>query len=255
MAKKSLAVWILFSAIAASLGAQGLPPAEQYHIRGEYSWWWPKLGADLQKGDNGTVTNATEDLGATDDRTYIIAATLRAGASHKLSGTYTKLDYTGDVTQHSTIRYDNQTFFDGTRVVSSLKGAYYGGQYEYDFAKGQQGYVGALLGARVLDLDVVLVAPVEARRALESVSVVRPILGVTARGYVGSRVSIGGTFGGMTVGSRGYVLEFEATAQLHLFERIAIKGGYRSFKVKDLQGTSLLQFRDEGGTLGLELSL
>jgi hypothetical protein len=234
---------------------QELPSPEYYHVRGEYSWWWPKLGGEIQKGLSGTITDVTDDLGVTDQSTWELRATARFGASHKLSGTYTQLDYDGDITNHATVRYGDQVYFEGTRLLTSMKGGYYGGQYEWDFAKGPWGFFGGVLGARLLDLDVLLVAPIEARREQESVRVWRPILGVTGRGYLGKRLSIAGTFAGLTVGSRGYALEFEATAQFHIFDRLAIKGGFRSIKVKDETDTTFIEFRNNGGTLGVELSL
>lgn len=253
--RSALAVVLLVVAAAGSAAAQELPPPEQYHLRGEYLYWWPKLGAEVSKGESGTVNDVSSDLGVADDSTFELRGTLRAGASHKLSGTYTKLDYAGDLTSHPTVRYGSQTFFPGSRLVTSMKGGYYGGQYEWDFVKGQQGFVGAVLGARLLDLDVVLVDPGAARREQDSVRIWRPLLGVSARGYVGRRLSLAGTLAGMSVGSRGYALEFEATAQIHLFERIGLKGGFRSFKVKEETGSRLIDWRDNGGMLGVELSL
>jgi hypothetical protein len=250
-----LVLLVTLGAGAVPAAADELPVAEQYHIRGEYAWWWPKLGSEISKGEDGTLTNVTDELGIGDDKTWAVRATLRAGASHKLYGTYTQLDYLGDVTDHSTVRYGGQTFFRGTRLVTSMKGDYYGGQYEWDFVKGGKGFVGAVLGARVLDLDVVLAAPEEARREQEKVTAVRPVVGVAARGYLGRRVSIEGMFAGLSIGSRGYAIEFEASAQIHLFDRVAIKGGYRSFKVKDDNGSTFIEFRNEGGIVGVELSL
>jgi hypothetical protein len=248
---------VLLFALGAAIPAlsQELPEPERYHVRAEYAWWWPKLGSEISKGEDGTVSNVMDDLGVADERTWEIRATFRAGASHKLFGTYTSLDYLGDVTDHPTVRYGSQTFFGDTRLVSTMKGAYYGGQYEFDFAKGTWGFVGGVLGARVLDLDVVLAAPAEARREQEKVQVVRPVVGVSGRGYLGKRVSVAGTLAGLTIGSRGYDVEFEASAQIHLFDRIALKGGYRSFKVKDETGSSLIEFRNNGWTVGVELSL
>jgi hypothetical protein len=248
---------VLLLALGAAVPAvsQELPEPERYHLRAEYAWWWPKLGSEISKGEGGTVSNVVNDLGVTDERTWEVRATLRAGASHKLSGTYTPLDYLGDVTDHPTVRYGSQTFFGDTRLVSTMKGAYYGGQYEWDFAKGPWGFVGAVLGARVLDLDVVLAAPVEARREQEKVQAVRPVIGVSGRGYLGKRISVEGTLAGLSIGSRGYDVEFEASAQIHLFERVALKGGYRSFKVKDETDSSLIEFRENGWTVGVELSI
>jgi hypothetical protein len=256
MAQRSSALAVLLVVSAAgSAATQDLPPPENYHLRAEYLRWWPKLGAEVQKGEEGSLTNVTSDLGVLDEGTFELRGTLRLGASHKLSGSYTRLAYVGDVTEHPTVRYGSQTFFPGTRLVTSMKGGYYGGQYEWDFVTGGQGYLGAVVGARLLDLDVLMVAPVEARREQESVRIWRPVVGVSARGYVGQRVSIAGTIAGLTLGSRGYAIELDVSAQIHLFDRIAVKGGYRAVKVKDVRGSSRIEFRDNGGTIGVELSL
>jgi len=256
MAQRSSALAVLFVVSAAgSAAAQELPPAENYHLRAEYLRWWPKLGAEVQKGEEGSLTNVTNDLGVPDEGTFELRGTLRLGASHKLSGSYTRLGYTGDVTEHPTVRYGSQTFFPGTRLVTSMKGGYYGAQYEWDLATGGQGYLGVVLGARLLDLEVLMVAPAEARREQESVKVWRPVVGASGRGYVGSRLSLAGTLAGLTLGSRGYAIELDVSAQIHLFDRIAVKGGYRAVKIKDLRGSTLIEFRDNGATLGVEVSL
>ena len=250
-----LLAFVLAAGAPGPAASQELPDAERYHVRGEYVWWWPKLGSEIRKGDAGTITNVTDDLGVEDERTWELRGTLRAGASHKLFGSYTTLDYGGDITDHPTVRYGSQTFFPSTRLVTSMKGGYYGAQYEWDFAKGQWGFMGAVLGARLLDLDVLLVAPVEARREQESVRVWRPVVGVSGRGYLGKRVSVAGTLAGLTVGSRGYAIEFEASVQIHLFDRVGLKGGYQSFKVKDDTGSTFIELRNNGAFAGIELSL
>jgi len=256
MLQRSLLL-VLVLASGGPLYAQGqeLPAPERYHLRAEYWWWWPDLGAEIRNGAGGTLSNVEDDLGVGNQRTFELRGTLRAGESHKLAGSYTQLDYDGDITEHATVRFGSQTFFSGTQILSSLKGGYYGAQYQYDFAKGPWGFFGGLAGARLLDLDVLVVAPAEARRDVQSLHVWRPVIGVSGRGYMGRYVSIAGSVAGLTVGSRGYCIEFDASLQIHIVNRVGLKAGYRSFRVKDDTEGSFLEFRDNGATVGIELSL
>ena len=140
------------------------------------------------------------------------------------------------------------------RVVSSFKGGYYGASYEWDFVRGSRGYLGALIGARMLDIDALVSAPDKGVREINQVRTFAPALGVATRLYAG-RMSLESEFAGMSMGSRGSLWEFEISGRAHIPDRLAVEGGYRSIKLKGEDGPDNGDILLKGWNFGLELSL
>jgi hypothetical protein len=236
------------------------PAAENFRIRLEYRWFETELQGDAAKGFAGipgTPFDVKDDLLMGDDRTYEIRGAIRVGAKWKLRGSYTSLDYKGDVVLVNRIRFDDTTFNAGEQVASSLKGAYYGGDLEYDLILHKSGYLGVTGGARAPDVDFVLSAPASGKRELGTERPVCPVVGLVGRIYAG-RLSLeasGSTFAKI---SGRKTIEFEGSARIHLSDRFAISGGYRyiSFKAEsDGDLGDLADFQIKGWTYGLEVGL
>jgi hypothetical protein len=81
-----------------------------------------------------------------------------------------------------------------------------------------------------------------------------PSLGAAARVYAG-RLSLDGELSGLSIGSRGTVVEAQASARVHISDRLAVQGGYRMIKMKAEDGLDLGDVRLSGFTFGVELSL
>jgi hypothetical protein len=141
-----------------------------------------------------------------------------------------------------------------SRVITSLKGAYYSGEYEWDFVKRPSGFVGLLVGAKVFDLDAVLVAPVQGLREADTLRLPIPVLGLAARTYYG-RLSVHGEVSGLTIGKRGYLYEVDVAVRVHISDRLGLGGGYRRLSLKGEDEPDLVKVQTGGWHFGAELSL
>ena len=237
--------------------AQGLPPAEVYKLRLEYREFRPSLTGEVQKGFGGipgTLLDLETDLGLENKRTFAILGTLKLAAGHKLRGSYTPFSYRGDVTARRTFDFDDSRFERFTRVVTDLKGGYYTGEYEWDFIRGSTGYLGLLVGAKVIDTDALIVGPNEGIREQETIRGPIPVAGATARVYTG-RLSFEGEFAGLSIGKRGFLFELDTTARVHISDRLAIGAGYRLVSSRGEEDLKFFRLRLRGWQFGLEISL
>lgn len=255
---------LLAAVLAAAAGvgearAQGyaLPSQEAWKLQGAYRWWEPDLRGTIQKAGievEGTEIDLPGDLGFEEGQSFQITGALQFKPGVKLRGSYTKLSLDGDVEVERVLRYGDVTFFRGTQVVSTIRGEYWGGDLEFDFAKGSWGYAGVLLGARYLDADYVSVAPATSERVQEPFEVVVPTIGLAFRYYAG-RMSLSGEGAGLTIGESGTAWELDGSARLHISDRLSLLGGYRLFSVKTEKDVDLFELRESGFYFGAELSL
>lgn len=248
---------LLLLALPASGLAQILPAPEQYHLRVEYREWRPNLDAQIQKGfgeAEGTLLDLKTDLAVLDERTWDVDATLKLSPGFKLRGSITPLDYKGDTAAPFTFDFGNVTYPRGTRVLSTVKGHYYTGAFEWDFVKRSEGFFGVFLGAKIFDVDAVVVDVDQNQRVVETGRLPIPVLGVAGRYYAG-HLSLEGEFSGLTIGDRGHLWELDASARLHLSDRLAVQGGYRRITLEGKDQRDFVSFRLAGWTFGVELSL
>jgi hypothetical protein len=247
---------LMLCLVPAAARPQELPAAERYHLRGEYWWWDVNLTSDLQKGfgdDPGTLISGEDTLGLTGGGTNMIRGAIRFGASSKLRGSWTQLDYTATQAVPYTFTFGGETFFVGDSVTTRVKGSLYTADFEYDFVKRREGYMGFYLGALVLDSDSVLVSG--SKQVSQTGQVPMPMIGVCGRTYYGRRFSFEGELGGGTIGSRGKAWLFSATARFHLSDRLAAVGGYRKLHMKGDDERDSLDVRFSGWLFGGEFSL
>jgi hypothetical protein len=233
------------------------PAPENYGLRLEYREYRPGLTGDVRMGadgDEGTLVDMVDDLGIEDERTFDARLTLKIKTGHKLRGGYMPIDYNGDQPAPRNFTFKGTTYFRADRVVTTLKGSLYSADYQWEFYRGERGFVGALLGARLFDVDTVIVDVDQGEREQDSRFAPIPVIGVMGRGYAG-RVSVEGEFAGLTVGSLGSFYEFETAARLHLSDRLAVMGGYRVLKLNAKDDPDAVNFRMGGWQFGLELSL
>jgi hypothetical protein len=268
MARRSLRNFALWAAAAlpVALGApdaalaqiEDYPSQERYFLRVEYREFRPGLDAELVHGSaakEGTPIDLSRDLGVEDERTFEVRGAIQIKRGHKLRLSYTPLDYGGELAEsRKNFTYGDTDFQRFERVVSSFKGGYYGASYEWDFIRGPRGYLGAVLGARMIDIDSVVAAPERGRREIDTVRTPVPALGAAGRAYAG-RLSLEGEVVGFNMGSRGSLWEFEASARMHVSDRLAVQGGYRRISIKGEDGRDNGDIKFKGWQFGLELSL
>lgn len=255
-----LPVLLMAPAAARAQGQQfeDYPSQEKYHLRVEYREFRPKLESTIQHGNanaDGTPLDLMRDLAVVDKRTFEIRGALQIKRGHKIRGSYTPLDYRGEMAEaRRDFLYGDTQFQRFERVVSTFKGGYYAAEYEYDFAKGPKGYLGAVLGARMLDLDAVIAATERGRREIDTIRTPVPVLGISSRAYTG-RFSVEGEFAGFSLGSRGSLWEIETAARFSVSDRLAVAGGYRRLSIKGEDGHDNGDVKLKGWHFGLELSL
>lgn len=233
------------------------PPPERYGLRLEYREYRPSLTGDLQfgaNGEEGTLIDVVDDLGIEDKRTFDARATLKIKTGHKLRGAYMPIDYDGDHEAPRNFTFKDTTYFRDDRVVTSIKGWLISGDYQWEFYRGPRGFVGALIGARLFDVDAVLVEVEEGGREQESTRTPIPVIGIAGRGYAG-RLSFEGEVSGLSAGSLGSYYEFETSARIHISDRLAVQGGYRVISLTGKDEPDELKLRMGGWQFGLELSL
>jgi hypothetical protein len=237
-------------------GAQELPSAERYHLRGEYWHWGVNMESELQKGfgdDLGTVISGEDTLGLTGGGSNMIRGAIRFGASAKLRGSWQQLDYTGSQVSPETFTFGEDTFFAGDPVTTRVKGAIYTGDFQYDLVKRREGYLGFYLGALYLDSDSVLVSG--SKQVAQTGKVPLPMIGMSGRTYYGRRLSMEGEIGGGTIGDRGKAWLLSFTVRFHLSDRLAAVGGYRRLSLKGHDERDSLDVHLSGWLFGGEFSL
>jgi hypothetical protein len=234
------------------------PTQEQYFLRAEYREFRPTLTGEITHGTParaGTPLDLDDDLGVDDKRTFEVRGAIQFKRGHKIRASYTPLDYVGAVPEsRRPFIYGGTEFQRFDRIASSFKGTYLGASYEWDFVKGPRGYLGAVLGARLLDLDALVAAPDEGRRELDTLRSPAPALGLASRVYFG-RTSLEGEFVGFSLGERGSVWELELAARIHISDRLAGMGGYRRISLKGADDEDDGDIKIGGWQFGLELSL
>ncbi len=253
--------WTFFAALVLSLvsaaaWAQELPSAERYHFRGEYWRWDVNLTSELQKGfgdDPGTLISGQDTLGLDGGGTNVARATIRFGQSAKLRGSWTQLDYSASQEIPQTFTFGDETFYAGDTVVSRVKGALYSFDFEYDFVKRPQGFMGIYLGALYLDSDSVLVSG--AKQVTQTGKVPLPMIGMNGRTYYSRRFSFEGEFAYGTIGSRGSAWLASFTMRFHVSDRLAAVGGYRRLSMKGHDDRDSVDVKLSGWLFGGEFSL
>jgi len=250
-----LATLVLLPCVAA---AQTGPPQENFIVRGEYRWWWPGLEEQIQKGPNdvpaGTLLDGTEDLGITDQRRWEVRGTIRFGQSFKLRGSYTDVEYDGSATPATPFTYGGSRFSVGQTVETSQKGAVYTADLEFDFVRRPQGYAGVTLGAKLLDVDTLILSPNSGVRETDTNRVPSPSIGLTSRMY-SKHFSFEAEISGLTMGDRGKAYEVQTTLRLHISDHLAVSGGYRRISFEGTDGATFTDFKLRKFFAGVELSL
>lgn len=246
---------------AAAEAQAELPAAEQYHVRLEYLWWSPALSGELQKGFSereGTLLNAQADLGIERQGANLLQGTLRLGKGWKLRGSWTPLDYRGDVVADSAFVYGTTVVAPGQRVVTSLSGNYSTAALEWDPLERSRGFLGVLLGVKYFDVDTTLVAvadDVTISRVAETDRLPIPVFGLAGRVYVTERISLEGELSGLPAGERGHLFELLLAGRGHLSDRIAGTLGWRKLALEGRDGRDYLKIGLSRWTFGVEISL
>jgi hypothetical protein len=243
--------------VAGPLVAQEVPSPEAYRLRGEYEQWYPNVAGLVLNGTStqpGTELDLKNDLGVQDKKTFQIAGALQFHPGHKLWGSYTRLDYNGDANAQRDYTFGHTTYAFGTHVLSTLRGSSSSAGYEWDFVRAPTGYLGLVLGAKLLSIDGSLVAPDLSLREDKTFKATLPVLGLAGSAYVG-KMSFSGEASGFTLGKRGNLYELAGMAHFHLSDRLAIGAGYRFLHAKSEVDFERVQVKMSGWQFAAQISI
>jgi len=235
-----------------------LPTGEQYRLRLEYLWWSPQPSGQIQKGVSeieGTLLDVETDLGIEKAEANAVRGSLRLGESWKLRGSWTPLDFGGDVAADQAFAYGTTVVLADQRVVTSLKGNYFTSELAWDFVRRPSGVLGLLIGVKYFDVDVLLVNADTESRVAETERLPVPVLGLAGRAYLGQRLSVEGEVSGLPAGDRGHVWEVLLAARVHLSDRLAGTAGWRKLVIEGKDGRDFFSLALGQWTYGVELSL
>jgi hypothetical protein len=253
-------VGVLVSATAVRAQHQGLdelPSAERYTVRAEYLWWKPPLEGEIQKGlgdVEGTLLDTQADLGIGEGTTNQIRAAFRLGRSWKLRGSWSPIDFRGDVSARQFFVFGTTAARAGDRVVTTLKGNYFTGDLEWDFLRRPGGFLGATFGAKYFDVDTLLLDVDTSSRVTETQRLPIPVVGLAGRAYLW-RLSAETEFSGMAAGDRGHVWETLIALRFHVSDRLAATGGYRRLVLEGKTSRDYMHLDLGTWTYGVEISL
>ncbi len=249
---------LLLALAPAALAQSELPPAERYKLRVEYLWWSPGLVGEVQKGfsDNeGTVLDVQADLGIPDNGANLLHGSLRLGQGWKFRGSWTPLEYQGDVLAARAFTYGTTVVVPGQQVKTLFKGNYFTSEIEKDLVERPQGFLGLLLGVKYLDVDAVMLNVDTQSRVAQNQQLPLPVLGLAGRAYLGEHLSFEGEFSGLPAGDRGHVYELLLAGRAHLSSRLAGTIGWRKLEVQGKTSRDYFKLGLSAWTFGVEISL
>lgn len=253
-----MAAGIVLLGLPALARAQYTGSAEDYTLRLEYLFWSPRPQGELQKGlgsAEGTLLDAEADLGLSSAKTNAARGTFRLGGPWKLRASWAPVDFGGDQGAPRPFTYGTIVAQTNERVVTSIKGNLVTTDVEWDFASRPSGFLGAFVGVRLFDVDVLVLDADTATRVADTHRVPIPVLGLVSRTYAGRHLSFEGELSGMTIGSRGHLWEWLLAARVHVSDRLAATGGYHSLRVEGRDERDFFSLRLGTWTFGVEISL
>ena len=231
------------------------PPAERYRLRLHYNTSKPQLTGDTRKGTaDADFIDFNDDLGFQDKRTFDARGIIQFRRGKKLRVSYTALDYQGDQDAPKTFTYGGTRYERFTRVRSSAKGAYYSADIQWDFVQRPWGFLGLIVGAKAIDVDVNVVDVADNVREVDTFRVPIPVAGIAGRAY-SQKFSLEGEVSGLTIGARGHMYDANGTVRFHVSDRLALQTGYRLLKLTGKDNNDELKLRMAGWQFGIELSL
>jgi hypothetical protein len=231
------------------------PAAERYRLRLHYNTTKPELTGDTRKGtEDSDFIDFKDDLGFEDKRTFDARGIIQFRRGTKLRASYTMLDYTGDQDAPKTFTYGGTRYERFTRVRSSAKGGYFSADIQWDFVQRPWGFLGLIVGAKGIDVDVNIVDVADNVREVDTYRVPIPVAGLAGRAY-SQRFSVEGEISGLTAGDRGHMYDAQGTVRFHVSDRLALQAGYRLLRLTGKDGNDELNLRLQGWQYGVELSL
>ena len=227
--------------------AQG--PGENYHVEFGAMFWAPQPGIVILSGSVAPLTDAgvdfVKEFNLENERFTEFRGVLKGG-KHKLRISRVPFKYEETATLQQDVVFAGRTFPAGTEVTADLSWDLWRYGYEYDFAKGDGGYIGFLAEVKQNNVtaDLRLGSSPRSGASLTDINFAAPQLGIVGRGYPHRNISITAEFTGLKVPGfirerftdaeefEAHFIDFDIYATVSITRFLGIQGGYRMLSVE-----------------------
>ncbi len=207
------------------------PPAfALVDIEGRY--WFSDIDGNIRLSDGGVGTNIdlVRDLGVDDDDFFDARITLELG-SHRLRYGFMPLKWEGRNTITTDIEFGDETFSEDADVASELRIDYHRLGYQYNIIDTLGNHLGVIFEIKYFDGKASLKAPSVPLEETETFQAPLPTIGLSAQAALPFLLSVGGEVTGITLGSKAYLVDAEASVNFEPLPFVVISGGYRYFRL------------------------
>lgn len=240
------AVFLLFSSVRGE--------DEKFSVEGRY--WIPSFSTSLRVGDSqDSPTKVDEDMLDLKRKNFLdLRASFKLAEKHALRLGYTPINYKGSTVITETIRFGDQVFAAGNLVESKLKLDYLRLGWLMNLIDNKKGLrLGGILEVKGYMAKASLEAPQQPAKHTYKLRVGVPTIGGLLEAEINRYVGLYAEATGVTVGSRGYLLDGEAAMRFSFHKNFQIQGGYRMYSVKFKRSDDYFRLRTDGPYLGLRL--
>ncbi len=191
---------------------------------------------------NGTLLDFKRDLGLNNQTFPEAHLTVRLAPKHKLRGEYIPIFYKQTAVIASTFNFNGQTYKAGDTVESTMHWNEWQFAYEFDPLVVDRGYIGGVVA--VSSMNVSGATADSAQSGTASVNILMPGLGVTARYYAASKLSVTGDFmffdlPGSETSTHARSVDISGYATFNFNKHIGAQVGYRSYDASHVWGSPL----------------
>lgn len=223
----------------------------------EGRFWMPDLKGRVKITDHdiGTTVDLREDLDIKDENYWEKRITWYTGPNSKIRIAYTQANYEGDEILQRTIKFGEETYTVGTRVVTDVDLRYIrlGWAWQFINIGGGTLKLGTLLEGKGFWGKAAIEAPDLVTPIKESARYIfgLPTLGLALNIRPHKILDIFAEGSGMTAGSYGFVYDAEAGIKLIPIKILSIMGGYRIMEFRVESDDDFVKARAHGPFVGV----
>jgi hypothetical protein len=218
------------------LSATAAPAAAQDHVveLGLMSWG-PSPGLTLSSeglvGSSISEVDFVREFGIVDKSFPNFRVAL--GRSHKFRLSHAKFSYEPETVIQRTLTFQGRTFALNTPASADIKWDLWTFGYEWDFVSRERGFFGLVADLKYNKIKASIDSPALGSPAATDTTAPVPTIGVAARSYIGSVITVGGEYTGLKIGSGDFDVkftDFDINAAIVPSPRIGVGAqvGYRS---------------------------
>jgi hypothetical protein len=223
----------------------------------EGRYWMTNLSAEAKvtQAGKGTDIDLKSDLGLADKNFPYGRFTFFVSPNHRLTLSYTPINFKTDSTINRTVEFDGQTYTADTRVVAALDLQYFrfGWAYQFVNLEGGKFKFGTLVGVKGVQGDVSLAAPDLAIDNAWKFTAWLPTLGLAMDINPTPFLNIFAEISGLPAGQYGTIWEAEAGIKFIPFKNFSISGGYRMVDIDGRNDPDYAKVKLGGPFVGLSL--